>query len=90
MSKSKIYLHLHFRSLKDYHLSSHPSPAICISMDVVLLIQSCLSHPSLSQKMVPHFSTLSSLACEFCHLRKHIHISFPKRLNNRTKVAFVF
>ncbi|RVX14586.1 Retrovirus-related Pol polyprotein from transposon RE1 [Vitis vinifera] len=49
-----------------------------------------LGHPSLSkfQKMVPRFSTLSSLACESCQLRKHTRVSFPKRLNNRAKSPF--
>ncbi|KAJ9702913.1 hypothetical protein PVL29_004588 [Vitis rotundifolia] len=51
-----------------YHLTSPSSPAACISTDAPLLIHSRLGHPSLSkfQKMVPHFSTLSSLVCESC------------------------
>ncbi|RVW27700.1 Retrovirus-related Pol polyprotein from transposon RE2 [Vitis vinifera] len=73
-----------------YHLTSPSSPAVCISTDVPLLIHSCLGHPSLSkfQKMVPRFSTLSSLACESCQLGKHTRVSFPKRLNNREKSPF--
>ncbi|RVX14206.1 Retrovirus-related Pol polyprotein from transposon RE1 [Vitis vinifera] len=49
-----------------------------------------LGHPSLSkfQKMVPHFSTLLSLACESCQLGKHTRVSFPKRLNNQIKSPF--
>ncbi|RVW47701.1 Retrovirus-related Pol polyprotein from transposon TNT 1-94 [Vitis vinifera] len=49
-----------------------------------------LGHPSLSkfQKMVPRFSTLSSLSCESCQLGKHTRVSFPKRLNNRAKSPF--
>ncbi|RVX10299.1 Retrovirus-related Pol polyprotein from transposon TNT 1-94 [Vitis vinifera] len=49
-----------------------------------------LGHPSLSkfQKMVPSFSSLSSLACESCQLGKHTRVSFPKRLNNRAKSPF--
>ncbi|RVW64316.1 Retrovirus-related Pol polyprotein from transposon RE1 [Vitis vinifera] len=49
-----------------------------------------LSHPSLSkfQKMVLSFSSLSLLACESCQLGKHTRVSFPKRLNNRTKSPF--
>ncbi|RVW98157.1 Retrovirus-related Pol polyprotein from transposon TNT 1-94 [Vitis vinifera] len=49
-----------------------------------------LGHPSISkfQKMVPHFSTLSSLACEPCQLEKHTRVSFPKHLNNRAKSPF--
>ncbi|RVX01611.1 Retrovirus-related Pol polyprotein from transposon TNT 1-94 [Vitis vinifera] len=48
-----------------------------------------LGHPNLSkfQKMVPRFSTLSSLACESCELGKHTRVSFPKRLNNRDKLS---
>ncbi|RVW36513.1 Retrovirus-related Pol polyprotein from transposon TNT 1-94 [Vitis vinifera] len=77
-----------------YHLTSPSTPAICISTDVStdapLLIHSHLGHPSLSkfQKMVPRFSSLSSLACESCQLRKHTRVSFPKSLNNRAKSYF--
>ncbi|RVX06280.1 Retrovirus-related Pol polyprotein from transposon RE2 [Vitis vinifera] len=73
-----------------YHLTSDSSPAVCISTDVPLLIHNRLGHPSLSkfQKMVPRFSTLSSLPCESCQLGKHTLISFPKRLNNRAKSPF--
>nr|CAN80547.1 hypothetical protein VITISV_010898 [Vitis vinifera] len=55
-----------------------------------LLIHNRLGHPSLSkfQKMVPRFSTLSSLPCESCQLGKHTRVSFPKRLNNRAKSPF--
>ncbi|RVW79915.1 Retrovirus-related Pol polyprotein from transposon RE1 [Vitis vinifera] len=72
-----------------YHLTS-PSPAVCISTDAPLLIHSRLGHPSLSkfQKMVPSFSSLSSLACESCQLGKHTRVSFPKHLNNRAKSPF--
>ncbi|RVW83690.1 Retrovirus-related Pol polyprotein from transposon TNT 1-94 [Vitis vinifera] len=73
-----------------YHLTSDSSPAVCISTDAPLLIHSRLGHPSLSkfQKMVPRFSTLSSLSCESCQLGKHTRVSFPKRLNNRAKSPF--
>ncbi|RVW63719.1 putative mitochondrial protein [Vitis vinifera] len=73
-----------------YHLTSDSSPAVCISTDAPLLIHTRLGHPSLSkfQKMVPRFSTLSSLPCESCQLGKHIRVSFPKRLNNRAKSPF--
>ena len=49
-----------------YHLTSPSTPAVCISTDAPLFIHSCLGHPSLSkfQKMVPYFSSLSSLACD--------------------------
>ncbi|RVW49248.1 Retrovirus-related Pol polyprotein from transposon RE2 [Vitis vinifera] len=73
-----------------YHLTSPSTPAVCISTDAPLLIHNHLGHPSLSkfQKMVPRFSSLSSLACESCQLGKHTHVSFPKRLNNRAKSPF--
>ena len=73
-----------------YHLTLKSSPAVCIFTDAPLLIHSRLGHPSLSkfQKMVTRFSTLSSLACESCQLRKHTRVSFPKRLNNRAKSPF--
>ncbi|RVW76991.1 Retrovirus-related Pol polyprotein from transposon TNT 1-94 [Vitis vinifera] len=73
-----------------YHLTSDSSPAVCISTDAPLLIHNRLGHPSLSkfQKMVPRFSTLSSLSCESCQLGKHTRVSFPKRLNNRAKSPF--
>nr|CAN66185.1 hypothetical protein VITISV_025185 [Vitis vinifera] len=73
-----------------YHLTSDSSPVVCISTDVPLLIHNRLGHPSLSkfQKMVPRFSTLSSLPCESCQLGKHTRVSFPKRLNNRAKSPF--
>ncbi|RVW27381.1 Retrovirus-related Pol polyprotein from transposon RE2 [Vitis vinifera] len=72
-----------------YHLTSPSTPAVCISTNAPL-IHSRLGHPSLSkfQKMVPHFSSLSSLACESCQLGKHTRVSFPKRLNNRAKSPF--
>ncbi|RVW31834.1 hypothetical protein CK203_102002 [Vitis vinifera] len=73
-----------------YHLTSDSSPAVCISTDAPLLIHNHLGHPSLSkfQKMVPRFSTLSSLPCESCQLGKHTRVSFPKSLNNRAKSPF--
>ncbi|RVW84338.1 Retrovirus-related Pol polyprotein from transposon RE2 [Vitis vinifera] len=73
-----------------YHLTSDSSPAVCISTDAPLLIHNHLGYPSLSkfQKMVPRFSTLSSLSCESCQLGKHTRVSFPKRLNNRAKSPF--
>ena len=73
-----------------YHLTSQSSPAVCVSIDAPLLIHSRLGHPSLSkfQKMVPRFSTLSSLACESCQLGKHTRVSFPQRLNNRATSPF--
>ena len=35
--------------------------------------------------MVSRFSSLSSLECESCQLRKHTRVSFPKCLESRTK-----
>ncbi|RVW70963.1 Retrovirus-related Pol polyprotein from transposon RE1 [Vitis vinifera] len=60
---------------------------LAFSTNAPLLIQHRLGHPSLSkfQKMVPRFSTLSSLACESCQLGKHTRVSFPKSLNNWAK-----
>ena len=73
-----------------YHLPLKSSPAVCVSIYAPLLIHSRLGHPSLSkfQKMVPRFSTLSSLACESCQLGKHTRVLFPQRLNNRAKSPF--
>ena len=34
------------------------------------------------------FSSLSSLECQSCQVRKHIRVSFPKRLESRTKSPF--
>ena len=66
-----------------FHLSSPSSSTACTSMDTPLLIHSRLSHPNISkfQIMVPHFSSLSSIECESCQLRKHTHVPFPKRLD---------
>ncbi|RVX04551.1 Retrovirus-related Pol polyprotein from transposon RE1 [Vitis vinifera] len=70
-----------------YHLTSDSSPAVCISTDAPLLIHNRLGHPSLSkfQKMVPRFSTLSSLPCESCQLGKHTRVSFQS-LNARIDI----
>ena len=38
--------------------------------------------------MVSRFSSLSSLECESCQLWKHTRVSFPKRLESRTKSPF--
>ena len=38
--------------------------------------------------MVSRFSSLSSPKCESCQLRKHTRVSFPKRLEYRTKSPF--
>ncbi|RVW92474.1 hypothetical protein CK203_042673 [Vitis vinifera] len=56
-----------------YHLTSDSSPTVCISTDAPLLIHNRLGHPSLSkfQKMVPRFSTLSSLPSSFTSFMSH-------------------
>ena len=72
-----------------FHLSSLLCSTAFTSTKVLLLLHS-LDHPSLSKfrKMVPHFSSLSSLECESCQLGKHTHVLFPKRLDPRTKSHF--
>ena len=59
-------------------------------MDIPLLIHNRLGHLNISklQKMVPHFSSLSSIECESCQLGKHTRVSFPKHLDHRTKSPF--
>ncbi|RVW88820.1 Retrovirus-related Pol polyprotein from transposon RE1 [Vitis vinifera] len=70
-----------------YHLTLPSTLSVYISTDAPLLIHNRLGHPSLSkfQKMVPRFSSLSSLACESYQLGKHTRVLFPKRLNNQAK-----
>ena len=59
-------------------------------MDTPLLIHNRLGHPNISKlrKMVPRFSSLSSIKCESYQLGKHTRVSFPKRLDQRTKSPF--
>ena len=38
--------------------------------------------------MVPRFSSLSSIECKLCQFGKHTRVSFPKRLDQRTKSPF--
>ena len=75
-----------------FHLSSPLCSTACTSMEAPLLLQSRLGHPSLSKfrKLVPHFSSLSSLECESCQLGKHTRVLFLKRLDPRTKSPFEF
>ncbi|RVW56411.1 Retrovirus-related Pol polyprotein from transposon RE1 [Vitis vinifera] len=63
-----------------YHLTSDSSPAVCISTDAPLHIHYRLGHPSLSkfQKMVPRFSTLSSLPCLSSSPRIVAPLPFPE------------
>ena len=66
-----------------FHLSSPSYFIACTSMDISLLIHSRLGHPNISnlQKMVPRFSSLSSIECELCQLGKHTRVLFPKCLD---------
>ena len=73
-----------------FHLNSPLCSTACTSTEAALLLHSRLSHPSLYKfrNLVPHFSSLSSLKCESCQLRKHTRVLFPKRLDPRTKSPF--
>ena len=73
-----------------FHPSSPLCSTACTSIEAPLLLHCCLGHPSLSKfrKLVPHFSSLSSLECESCQLEKHTRVLFPKCLNPRTKSPF--
>ena len=73
-----------------FHLSSPSSSTACTSMDTPLLIHNHLGHPNISKFriMVPRFSNFSSIECESCQLGKHTRVSFPKRLDQRTKSPF--
>ena len=73
-----------------YHLSSTPSSIVCTSTNDPLLVHHRLGHPNFSKlwKMVSCFSSLSSLECESCQLGKHTRVSFPKRLEPRSKSLF--
>ena len=73
-----------------FRLSSPSSSTTCASMYTPLLIHNRLGHPNISklQKMVPRFSSLSSIECESCQLGKHTCVSFPQRLDQRTKSPF--
>ena len=70
-----------------FHLSSPSSSTTCTSMDTSLLIHNRLGHPNISKlrKMVPRFSSLSSIECESCQLRKYTRVSFAKRLDQQIK-----
>ena len=73
-----------------FHLSSPLCSTACTSTEAPLLLHSRLGHPSLSKfrKLVPHFSSLSSLKCKSCQLGKHTRVLFPKHLDLRTKFSF--
>ena len=74
-----------------YYLTNPPASHLACSATVSpTLLHNRFGHPSLSkfQKMVPHFSHLSSLDCESCQLGKQSRTSFPKRVNNRAASPF--
>ena len=73
-----------------FNLSSSSSSIVCTSIETPVLIYSHLGHLNISKfrVMVPRFSSLSSIECESCHLGKHSRVSFPKRLDQRTKSPF--
>ena len=73
-----------------FHLSSPLCSTTCTSTEAFFLLHSSLGHPSLSKfrKLVPHFSSLSSLECESYQLGKHTCVLFPKLLDPRTKSHF--
>ena len=73
-----------------FHLSSPLCSTTCTSTKAPLLLHNHLGHLSLSKfrKLVPHFSSLSSLECESCKLGKHTCVSSPKHLDPRTKSPF--
>ena len=73
-----------------YHLSSTLSSTVYTSIDDPLLVHCRLRHSNFSKhwKTVSCFSSLSSLECESCQLGKHTRVSFPKRLESRTKSLF--
>ena len=73
-----------------FHLSSPLCSTAYTSTEAPLLLHNRLCHPSLSKfrKLVPHFSSLSSLGCESCQLGKHTRVLFLKRLDPRTKSLF--
>ena len=73
-----------------FHFSSPSSSSVCASMDTPFLIQNRLGHQNISKfrKMVPHFSSLSSIECESCQFGKHTRVSFLGRLDQWTKSHF--
>ena len=75
---------------KAFHLSSPLCSTAYTITKAPHLLHSRLDHPSLSKfrKLVPHFSGLSSLEYESCHLGKHTCVSFPKHLDSQTKSPF--
>ena len=66
-----------------FHLRSPFCSTAYTSTEALLLLHIHLGHLSLSKfrKLVPHFSRLSQLECEFCQLGKHTRVLFPKRLD---------
>ena len=73
-----------------FRRSSPLSSSTCTSMNTPLLIHNCLGHSNISklQKIVPRFSSLSSIECKSCQLGKYTRVLFPKRLDQQTKFPF--
>lgn len=71
-----------------YHLS--PSIA-CVSTTSFDISHQCLGHPNLKNLclLVPSLSTLKSLQCKSCQLRKHVHNSNSPRVNKFAMSPFV-
>ena len=59
-------------------------------MDTHFLIHSRFGRPNISKfwKMVPRFSSLSSIDCESCQFGKYTCVPFLKRLDQLTKSHF--
>ena len=81
-------IHIRRESEGLFHLNSPSSSTTCTSMYTPLLTHNRLGHPNISKfrKMVPRFSSLSSIECESCQLRKQTHVL--KRLDQWTKSPF--
>ena len=70
-------------------ISSPSSSTACTSMDTPLLIQRRLGRPNISKFriMVLVFLVYPQLSVS-CQFGKHTRVSFPKRLDQRTKSHF--
>ena len=72
-----------------FHLNSPSSSTICTSMDTPLLIHSRLGHLNIFmfRKMVPRFSSLTSIECESCQLWTY-SCPIPQAPRSTDKVSF--
>ncbi|XP_075095402.1 uncharacterized protein LOC142173681 [Nicotiana tabacum] len=79
-----------YESQRLYYLSKSQPLVAFTSAALADLLHNRLGHLSLAkfQKLIHSFSTLSSIECEYCQLRKHTRTSFPKRVNNRASSMF--